>query len=364
VQKVARVRVAGIGEWCYALGMQKRLEPIDGLRGVAGLAVFLIHTGGMGLRGLSFWGNSLADHGKFGVTLFFVVSAFSLCLSLAPAFEGAKVDWRGFFTRRFFRIMPLFYVVTAGFAVAAVANGDSASSAARIVLNHVTLLSTFEPATRKALIFVEWSIFVEFLFYFLFPAALASLLAFPRSIAVVAAVLLVPQVRESFTDTLGISQPQFTLFWHFQSFLAGMLVYYWLRDEQPRRPIFGSALFGTAVALSVVAVAKNEYGLSLSLVTLASALTIAAIRFKSPLVSWLGAKPIVWVGAVSFSVYLLHPLVIRSIGKFGFLAPTMSIVALVLTLSLSWVTYSLIERPGQAIGRRLCLSRQQQTKQA
>src|SRR5262249_23668668 len=91
----------------------KRLAYLDGLRAIAALMVFLIHSGAPTLRAAGPIGNSIVDHGKYGVTVFFVVSAFSLCVSLQPAFAGARVSWAAYFVRRFFRIAPLYYVVMA-----------------------------------------------------------------------------------------------------------------------------------------------------------------------------------------------------------------------------------------------------------
>ena len=71
---------------------ERRLAHLDGLRAVAALMVFLIHSGAPSLRAAGPIGNGIADHGKYGVTVFFVVSAFSLCVSLQPAFEGAPVS--------------------------------------------------------------------------------------------------------------------------------------------------------------------------------------------------------------------------------------------------------------------------------
>ena len=47
---------------------------LTGLRGYSALAVFLIHSGGGGLRSLGEWGNKLVDFGKYGVISFFVLS--------------------------------------------------------------------------------------------------------------------------------------------------------------------------------------------------------------------------------------------------------------------------------------------------
>ncbi|MFT9296220.1 MAG: hypothetical protein ABF544_10880, partial [Acetobacter orientalis] len=56
------------------------------------------------------WFGIYAKHGTMGVELFFVISSFSLCLSMA-GHQKEKYPLVGFALRRFFRIAPLFYVM-------------------------------------------------------------------------------------------------------------------------------------------------------------------------------------------------------------------------------------------------------------
>ncbi|MGO4408048.1 acyltransferase family protein [Bosea sp. RAF48] len=335
--------------------MKPRILELDGLRGIAALAVYFIHSGGFGLRGFGDLGNAIVDHGKFGVTLFFVVSAFCLCLSIATAVEGEPVDWRRFFIRRYFRIMPLFYAACAVTAVVKIWGGMPADYVAGVLTKHFSLITMVDPTTRNALIGIEWSVFVEFLFYFMFPFVLAWLIEAPLSMVAVTAVLMWPPVCKAITDNLGIVEPNFTIFWHFHSFLIGMLVFRLVWADAQRRPVLGSALFAVAVGLSVVAIDKHDHGFSVSAVSLAAACTIAAAHYGSPLVAWLRWRPLTLVGAVSFSIYLFHPLMMGVVGEFNALTPLQAVLALCLTLGVSSCTYLAIEVPAQQFARRMTL---------
>jgi len=224
---------------------------------------------------------------------------------------------------------------------------------AEVLVREVTLISIFDPTTRNALIGVEWSIFVEFLFYFMFPFVLAWLITAPWSMVAVTAILMWPPVCEAITTFLGIQQPNFTIFWHFHSFLTGMLVYRLLITDEKQRPTIGSALFLVAIGLSIAAVSKHENGFSVSAVSLAAACTIAAAHYGSPLVIWLRWKPLTLAGQISFSIYLLHPLVMGAVGEFGFLTPIQAAIALGLTLAAAYCSYRLVEMPAQNFAKRL-----------
>lgn len=79
---------------------------LDGVRGMAFLAVVLSHLSGGSF--IFFQGV-----GKQGVWLFFVLSSFLLTLYFVsnPAKSKVPMEWVNFFVRRFFRIYPLFFIV-------------------------------------------------------------------------------------------------------------------------------------------------------------------------------------------------------------------------------------------------------------
>ena len=84
----------------------KKLHFIDSLRGLAALYVVLHHIAyAIGDKVIvPRWLEPLAFLGSSGVTLFFVVSAFTLCLSMEARQEGELQPLTNYFIRRFFRI--------------------------------------------------------------------------------------------------------------------------------------------------------------------------------------------------------------------------------------------------------------------
>src|SRR5262245_44218808 len=73
---------------------------LDGLRGIGAVMVMLFHLGM--LRG-----------GFLGVDLFFVLSGFLITtILLEEHTEHGRIDFSRFYIRRFFRLVPAFYVYT------------------------------------------------------------------------------------------------------------------------------------------------------------------------------------------------------------------------------------------------------------
>src|SRR3954447_733875 len=94
------------------LDRAQRFPALDGLRGLAVLLVLLDHASDAELR--LFPGANMNRAGKYGVYLFFVLSAFLLThlLLLTPAEKLARFrTWFTYFVRRFLRIFPLYALV-------------------------------------------------------------------------------------------------------------------------------------------------------------------------------------------------------------------------------------------------------------
>ena len=93
-----------------AAGMH--LAPLDGARGLAVLLVLLDHASDQGMR--LFPGADLNRTGKYGVYLFFVLSAFLLTSQFyaRPRDELVRIStWISYAARRFLRVFPVYIVV-------------------------------------------------------------------------------------------------------------------------------------------------------------------------------------------------------------------------------------------------------------
>src|SRR5215469_17085949 len=93
---------------------------LDGVRAIACLMVIWFHIYRIP-RDLHIWNTQPSDHlllnsflyfGRYGVTLFFVLSGFLLFMPFAKAllFEKTWPSTRQFYVRRVFRIVPAYYL--------------------------------------------------------------------------------------------------------------------------------------------------------------------------------------------------------------------------------------------------------------
>lgn len=86
----------------------KRLDHIDSIRGIAVLLVVLVHSS-ITVPNLVFPVKLASLYGQMGVQLFFVASAFTLCLSYELRQHERQANLK-YAIRRFFRIAPAYYL--------------------------------------------------------------------------------------------------------------------------------------------------------------------------------------------------------------------------------------------------------------
>ena len=84
-----------------------KLKFIDSIRGVAILMVILVHTA-QRISGLGVLASTITMYGQMGVQLFFIASAYTLCLS-SQRRANETLPYIKFGIRRFFRIAPAYY---------------------------------------------------------------------------------------------------------------------------------------------------------------------------------------------------------------------------------------------------------------
>jgi peptidoglycan/LPS O-acetylase OafA/YrhL len=150
-------------------GPRVRLAYLDALRGLAILGVLIVHFS-LWLKPAGEAEKGLMGNGAFGVQLFYVVSAFTICMSLA-ADRGPGALQR-FFTRRFFRIAPMFWVaiilsLTLWGLLPRYAAPDGIAPWA--VVATFLMAHGLHPESINSVVFGGWSVGVEVMFYALAP---------------------------------------------------------------------------------------------------------------------------------------------------------------------------------------------------
>jgi peptidoglycan/LPS O-acetylase OafA/YrhL len=390
-----------------------RLAWLDGLRGFAALAVVWFHLSPLMLgneRHLAIMRH--IDLGKYGVLLFFLVSGYVIPMSLER--HG---DLRKFWVGRLCRIYPAYLGAIALVGALALAGWGSwqesfTHQTVSAVLGHATMMT--ELLGLHGAVRVFWTLSYEMTFYLVVSGlfawrlhrhsawwaaglALAGLLLGPalpdglfagtfagrRITAVVLAVLLglslLAYVRKRLTLAAGAVGIGFLLLpaldghptsdsttvasWQGLQLLAVMFagtVAYRAHSGQLSR--FAAVLSLSVVALSIVGAHWAYLGPAGHRVWPANVAAVAvtfllayALRNRTV------PTPLTWLGQISYSLYLLHAIVLGLIPRLitdlpshsALLRAVVGLVYLAVVLTLAWLSYRMVEIPGQALGRRL-----------
>lgn len=140
----------------------ERYAYLDAIRGIAILLVVMVHaTSGVNLSNTIF--DSIAHSGNRGVQLFFILSGYTLFMHYKKTIDAHETySWINFYIRRLFRIWPLWCLMIPVYIL------FKYPVSATDVVGTLFFVSGFFP---DHLILIEggWSIFVEVVFYILFP---------------------------------------------------------------------------------------------------------------------------------------------------------------------------------------------------
>ena len=156
------------------------LPEIDGLRFVAIFGVFLIHLRiylanqaalPLATPVADDWLTRLADHGHYGVQLFFAISGFILALPFAAHhLKGKpKVSLRSYYLRRVTRLEPPYLVSMALLFGLLVLAGRSARELFPHLLASCLYVHNLVYGEGSAINWVAWSLEIEVQFYLLAP---------------------------------------------------------------------------------------------------------------------------------------------------------------------------------------------------
>lgn len=365
----------GSTERSAADGGGQRLQFLDALRGIAAGYVVFFHLLLIPQPNLVAprWAEKFALAGGNGVTIFFIVSAFSLYYTMPLRARDARPTL-SFYLHRFFRIAPLFYVLV----VASLLRDWYVFGVVRSPLEIATsvfFVFNLMPIGQEGFVWASWTIGVEMVFYAVFPLLYARLRSTGQALAFFFATILAWLFVQLCLDYLVIP-PEWKasiLSWNalkfFPTFALGIVLYFVFHeamqrlDERARRSLgcaaFAAGLFAFCAMVQgwlpgVFGTAYSWNGPVCALLAFGAALwphRAIVNRFTS------------YLGKISYSIYLWHPIVIFALiplyrvlyERLPNLSAAFILSALATfaaTLPLAALSFRFVEKPGIAFGRR------------
>jgi peptidoglycan/LPS O-acetylase OafA/YrhL len=344
-----RKNVAGQGE----------IFELTGLRGVAALMVALLHFNFDVAGGLGSIYENLTRIGFMGVDLFFILSGFVIAYKYHDIRRFWSRDYAQFLWFRFWRIYPTHFFVTMFYVSVVVTvlllgrHVDLERFSVSSLVANLLMVQSWLGSDTLTWNVPAWSVSAEWLAYMLFPVLITSSSQVPRSLVIVACgalLLLVPAIFA----TLDISGAGFTgLVRLFPEFLSGCLIWRIYSHDMTRARIFDVALIVVLVLMLISGLyLPTDYPfLVLPLFACAIYLSCRSIGIASRILS---SRPMVYLGTISYSLYLVHWPVLT---VFRNILPASTPLALRLLITLAAatlcaaLTYHFVEAPCRRFGK-------------
>ncbi len=345
---------------------RKYLPQLDHIRGFAAILVLLYHGTKILGGDWNYVPSSLLDHainhlmgflyeGHTGVGLFIVLSGFVLTLGTA----GREIDYRIFIQSRILRILPL-YILCLTVAICAQPQG---------LLPWITWLvpCSLTGGLQSSLTAMFWTVIVEFQLYIIFPFLIRF--SNKRGNVYIIGVISLAIIFRFFAYYGEYANPKElsygTVLGRIDQFLLGMIaarLYIRYAMERIDWRWFPAAAL---IAFTMIAVYHHNHGSTYVGPWCNLWHTVEGGIWAACIISYVSfgekmpkklSKLMALVGKISYSVYLLHFAIIflvkRTIGVPNIIEQTqvnalfLSILLILpITLLMSYLTYSVIEKP-------------------
>jgi peptidoglycan/LPS O-acetylase OafA/YrhL len=354
--------------------MIKYRKELDGLRCLAVMAVIVYHSG------INLFGFKLFKGGFFGVDVFFVLSGYLITDIVISKLDGNKFSFIDFFWRRAKRIFPALIVMLAATSVAAyvillpndlVSFSHSLKSAVYFGSNYhflgedsyVSDASIFKPLLHT------WSLSVEWQFYLIYPFVLFFINKFFERYR--ASILLsLTIISLIYANHIVVNYPDLAFYtlppraWELM--LGGLMCFIRVRDKNDLSldtPGLVACKMLPTVGMFMIIYSMifiDSHIPHPSFITLfpvvGACLVIAFANDDDIITAVLSLSPVVFVGTISYSMYLWHQpiFVFFRYLEHEYITPLNLITLTAVTFVVSCLSYKFIESPfrGKKIGKQ------------
>jgi peptidoglycan/LPS O-acetylase OafA/YrhL len=309
--------------------------------------------------------------GGLGVYVFFVISGFLITrLLIGEQKESGRISLANFYLRRALRLYPVVLAYTA--IVLLVMLGRDLPFTMSEPLSALFYFANYiyaDGQPRSAPFMIFWSLSIEEHFYFLLPTLILLLGANPKRLLVamllvcLGALALRLRVASNHPELLGSYYFYFRTEFRIDSLAFGVALACLCEIDWGRRLVLQlarpSVFVAALLALLASLVYRNDFfreTLRYTLLGVALTLAISYVLFRpTAMARVLNSVIFVWVGLLSYSLYLWHfvaPQVLR------FLLPVaprwISLIGpFVISFAMAAASYYLLEKPLQRLRARL-----------
>lgn len=325
---------------------------IDGFRALAVSAVVMFHA-------FAF----LLPTGYSCIDIFFVISGYLITNQLCWALEAGTFSMRQFYARRIRRIFPSLILVLTVLTIVewVILPADRLKEYGKHLMASIAFVANIlfwhEPAIydglgpQKSLLHF-WSLGIEEQFYIFWPLIIFVSWKLTKTVLPIVVILLATSfylnITMIHTDPLGTYYLATTRSWEV---LAGAVLYFIARKDSVIAPRIADVV--SIVGMSLVLygfffLGKGYPGWNALFPVVGSAMVIGAGPKAFVNRTFLSLPPVVWLGVISYPIYLWHWPVLAVIRQLKVDSTATILAGVAFSVFLAWLTYWYVEKPVRA----------------
>lgn len=332
---------------------------LDGIRGIAILLVMLFHIGTPIFKG-----------GFIGVDVFFVLSGFLITSLLLKEYDNhQKIALKNFYVRRALRLAPALIILLSTIALVSIftLNYDLAKENINSILITLFYSANWVRAfnlREMGLLNHTWSLSIEEQFYIIWPFLLIILLKITKSrkhlFAVVALLTIFSWTLRIILQLKGFSADRLYngLDTRADALLIGcilsIILFSNLINLKSKITLSLTKYIGIIALLSYICIlpfiswSSWHYFIWLAfLIQILTAFLILYVFISGDnfLKRFLRLKPLVWIGSISYGLYLWHDPVFEMIRMKEYSLWIIAVTGFIITFSTAFLSFYFIEKP-------------------
>jgi peptidoglycan/LPS O-acetylase OafA/YrhL len=339
----------------------KYFSGLDALRAISVIAVIWTHVSGPHAI-------YLLNQGNRGVDLFFAISGFLITTLLLREYnQHGRISLYKFYIRRTLRIFPLYYAALFLYCALVYFTLPNTPKGAEF-WNNLPAFATYttnwfvnpdDAADRGVTFYFAWSLAAEEQFYLFWPPVLMLALYQGRKMwapAIPVLLILALKLWVQVQANSGISSIVFESIP--PAILLGVLFGILLNSKRTFCALWvflGNKLVAPAAAVSLLALLQlqsDRFTTNFVMALFVAAICIRENTLLHPILRW---RPAVFVGTISYGIYLMHMLAANIIRKmvghsFG---TDVFVCTTVLVILLAYLSYRYFESPLLLMARRI-----------
>ncbi|HEU4510857.1 MAG TPA: acyltransferase [Pyrinomonadaceae bacterium] len=342
---------------------------LDGLRGIAILCVLAFHT-----HHLFKW--SFLNGGNGGVDIFFVLSGFLITTILVAEWgETGAISLKAFYWRRALRLVPAFILLLVALyflsnLLLSPVEANDTRRAMPVAFVYASDLALAFFHIRLGALQHTWSLAIEEHFYLIWPLLLVAGLKLgigrKRLVMITLLLALASALHRAVLHQLGA--PPVRTYYGFDTRADGLLigcamgmcVSWGMVRLSSFKPLLAPSLILIAVCMFATDYASPFMHLG-GFTLLASATAVLIVNVVLSPSSYsrtlLEYGPLVWIGRISYGLYLWHYIIFKATSFVPVSWPLKLSLAVAATFAVTSLSFYLIEQPIRGFNKRIYADR-------